>query len=72
MRNKVQLVWYAARYWYWWGLKDHRGSLCLQSITEDGAGVGTEPNRLCRVVTGEEYDKQMAAIEYFRKLGVAL
>lgn len=68
MTVKPQLVWYAARYWFWWGLKDHRGSLCLQSISEDGAGVLTEPNRLHRIVEGDEYTRQMEAINYFQGL----
>ena len=70
--TKLQLVRYRGKYWYWRGLKNHRGELLLDSISKDGEGIGTEPRYSYRIVEGEEYNRQMKAIEYFRSIGAAL
>ena len=68
VENSHQLVFYKAAYWDWWGLKDRSGRLSLNHLTRDGEGVAAEPER-CRIVEGDEYTRQMEAIEWFRMGG---
>ncbi len=63
---KEQLVYHNGAYWSWWGLRDHDGRLCLIDLKDSSGGRGAKPED-CRIVEGEEYNRQMEAIEWFRR-----
>jgi hypothetical protein len=56
----VEYIYYKGQYWSWYGLKDHRGYLSLESLTEDGSGAQANPT-FCHPAP----PKQVEAIESF-------
>jgi hypothetical protein len=67
------LVHYDAReaedtaYYWWHGAKDHRGHWLLYDLRDRCKAVSA-PEELCRIVVGEERERQTAGIEYFDRL----
>lgn len=59
---RKRLARYKGKYWYLEDHKDHRGYVSLVDIKDSSAGCNAPPDKI-REITGEEYDKQIKAIE---------
>ena len=67
VKELLPLVAYRGKVWVWYGLVDRNDNLSLWSLKNDGAGAGA-PRKQCRILDGDERQKQSDAIHYFWSL----
>jgi hypothetical protein len=65
--TRPRLIRYEGILWDWWGGTDHQGRLILRHLTVDGYGTAAKQED-CYEIVGDEYSRQIEAIEYFRAM----